>query len=287
MASVTLSRASTSIDIPLIEEGGTALFSTDFGKPFATVRDSGGSVDPRVQDNWSAQINHTLAGRFTSGSAYQDAIALADLVKADNNGNDLELSSIPFSEYPDPMLVAPQAGNEQALTITYPPGYSEYVELQLGLTEISTSLGSPDRDTATPTASGTGPIELSAGGNTVPITAGVQVERSIGRPNDSATRSQDDLGRYIYKHKVAHDSFSLSFELTENTIANLQVIADDIFKQQLGRDGMTLNFNGVYGLGEFDVLPTGSAPVRYQRLAGRTGQVSLPTLNFRVITTGT
>jgi hypothetical protein len=282
MASVTLSRDTTSISIPLLEEGGTALFSTDFGKPFANVRDTGGSIDPRIEDRWSAQINHTLVGRFASSSAYSDAIALADLIKQDNNGNDLELST-PFSEYPDPMTVAPQAGNQQALSLTYPAGYTNYVSVDLGLTEISESLGSPNRSISTPTTSGTGPIELQAGGNTVPIEVDVEVTRTVGRPNDSATKTKNDLGRYIYKHKVASDQFSLSFELTENTITNLQTIANDIFKQELGRDGITLDFNGLYGLGAFSVMPTGSAPVRYQRLAGRTGQVSLPTLEFRVI----
>ena len=282
MVVATLSRDTTSVDIPLIEEGGTALWSTDLGKPFANVRDTGGSVNPRVLDNWSAQINHTLAGRFIGTDAYANAITLADLIKADSAGNDLEVSP-PFSEYPDPMTVAPQAGNEQALTLTYVPGKRQQVEVGLGLTEVSESLGTPNRDTATPTTTGTGPIELTAGGSTVPIEVDVQVERTVGRPNDSMTKTPTGLGRYIYKHKVAFDSFSIAFELTRNTISTLQTITDNIFKTQLGRTGITLNFNGLYGLGSFEVMPTGSAPVRYQRLAGRNGQVSLPTLDFRVI----
>jgi hypothetical protein len=71
--------------------------------------------------------------------------------------------------------------------------------------------------------------------------------------------------------------------MTENLTTQLQTIADNIFKQSLGRDGITLDFNGLYGYGSFDVLPTGSAPIRYQRLAGRTGQVTLPTIDLRVI----
>jgi len=75
--------------------------------------------------------------------------------------------------------------------------------------------------------------------------------------------------------------------MTENLTTQLKTIADTIFKQRLGRDGITLDFNGLYGYGSFNVLPTGSAPIRYQRLAGRTGQVTLPTIDLRVIRTTT
>ncbi|AFH22984.1 hypothetical protein OSG_eHP40_00085 [environmental Halophage eHP-40] len=53
------------------------------------------------------------------------AIELADLIKGDPAGQDLELST-PFADYPEPMLVAPQAANAGALSIDYPKGYSDY-----------------------------------------------------------------------------------------------------------------------------------------------------------------
>jgi hypothetical protein len=280
MASVTLSRGSTSLDLPIVKKGGEVLFSTDFGKPFANIRDTGGSVNPRAEDRWSAQINHTINGRFDGSNAFGDARTLAELIKSDPGGNDLELTT-GFAEFSDPLLVTPQAGNET-------------VFFQLGLTEVSVTRTQPDRTFSTPTASGSGPIELKASGNTVTLDPNISVERSVGRPNDSATKTLNELGRYIYKHKVTYDQFSLSFEMTENLTTQLKTIADTIFKQRLGRDGITLDFNGLYGYGSFNVLPTGSAPIRtgsapirYQRLAGRTGQVTLPTIDLRVIRTTT
>jgi len=282
MVTVTLSRGTTSVEIPLLESGGSPLFSTDFGKPFANLHTSSGSVNPRVQDRWSSQINHTIIGRFTD-NAFDKAIKLADLIKGDPAGQDLELST-PFQDYPEPMLVAPQAANASALTIDYPKGYSDYTTIQLQLTQISQSITAPDRLSGTLTASGDGPIELRANGNTVQLDTDISVSRSVGRPNDSMTKSQSDLGRYIYKHKVTADSFSISFQITDDIQSKLSTITNDIFRRKLGRTGIILDFNGLYNLGSFAVFPEGSAPIRYQRRAGYgEGQINLPTLDLRVI----
>jgi hypothetical protein len=282
MVSVIISRGNTSIDIPLLESSGTPLFSTDFGKPFANIHENSGSVNPRVQDRWSAQINHTIVGRFIT-NANQKAIELADLIKGDPAGNTLELST-PFSDYPEPMRVAPQVGNAGALSIEYPKGYTDYTTIQLQLTQISTSINDPSRAVNTPTASGGGPIELIANGNTVTLDTDVSVSRSVGRPNDSMTKSLSDLGRYIYKNKIAADRFSLSFQITDNIQSKLNTITNDIFRTKLGRSGILLDFNGEFGLGRFRCFPEGSAPIRYQRRAGHgEGQINLPTIDLRVI----
>jgi hypothetical protein len=128
------------------------------------------------------------------------------------------------------MTVAPQAGNAGALSIEYPRGYTDYTTIQLQLTQISTSINAPSRAVNTPTASGTGPIELIANGNVVALDTDVSVSRSVGRPNDSMTKSLSDLGRYIYKNKVASDNFSLSFQLTDNIQSKLNTITNDIFR---------------------------------------------------------
>jgi hypothetical protein len=287
MVSVTISRGSTSIDIPLLESSGTPLFSTDFGKPFATVHENSGSVNPRVQDRWSAQINHTIIGRFIADNAHVKAIKLADLIKSDPNGSTLELST-PFADYPEPMRVAPQAANASCLQINYPQGYTDYVDIQLQLTQISTSINDASRSVSTPTASGTGPIKLVSGAQTITLDTDVSVSRSVGRPNDSMTKSPNNLGnslgRYIYKNKVTADRFSLSFQITNDIQSKLSTITNNIFRSALGRSGILLDFNGVFGLGEFRVFPEGSAPIRYQRRAGHgDGQINLPTVDLRVI----
>jgi hypothetical protein len=220
--------------------------------------------------------------------AHTKAIDLADLIKEDPSdggfgGENLELST-PFGDYPEPMTVAPQAGNASCLQINYPRGYTDYVDIQLQLSQVSTSINQPQRDVQTPTASGNGPIELIADGNIIELDTDVSVSRSVGRPNDSMTKSLDDLGRYIYKNKIAADRFSLSFQITENIQGKLSTITNDIFRTPLGRSGILLDFNGVFGLGEFRCFPEGSAPIRYQRRAGHgEGQINLPTIDLRVI----
>jgi hypothetical protein len=283
MVSVSISRGSTSIDIPLLESSGTPLFSTDFGKPFANIHENSGSINPRVQDRWSAQINHTIIGRFIADDAHTKAIQLAELIKSDPNNDVLTLTT-PFADYPEPMTVAPQAGNAGCLQVNYPKGYTDYVDIQLQLSQVGTSINTATRNVSTPTASGTGPIELIANGNIVTLDTDVSVSRSVGRPNDSMTKSLNDLGQYIYKTKVTADRFSLAFQITESIQSKLTTITNDIFRTPLGRSGILLNFNGLFGLGEFRVFPEGSAPIRYQRRAGHgEGQINLPTIDLRVI----
>ena len=50
---VTLSRGSTSVSIPLVEESGEQLITKSLGKPNLRVEESGGTDFPRTQDQWS------------------------------------------------------------------------------------------------------------------------------------------------------------------------------------------------------------------------------------------
>ena len=79
MAVATLSRGSTSIDIPLQEEGGEILVAASFGKPNLNIRPSGGTLDPGVLDNWSGLQNFEIAGKLFD---YETSHALADMIKA-------------------------------------------------------------------------------------------------------------------------------------------------------------------------------------------------------------
>jgi hypothetical protein len=276
------------VTIPLLESSGTPLFSVDFGKPHANIHKNSGSINPRVQDRWSSQINYTIVGRFTAGdfsdNAFEKAIELADLIKGDPDDRLIMQPPDEFSELDDIIRVAPQAGNPSCLQIGYPKGYTDHVTVQLQLSRVSSSITDPSRDISTPTASGNGPIELIANGNIVEVDTDVSVSRSVGRPNDSMTKSLSSFGRYIYKNKVTADRFSLSFQLTDNIQSKLVTITDEIFRQPLGRSGILLDFNGLYNLGQFRVFPEGSAPLRYQRRAGHGGgQINLPTIDLRVI----
>jgi hypothetical protein len=280
MASVTLSRGSQSVSIPLVEEGGTPLFISDWGKPQLNVRESGGTLNPRTIDQFSGNLNFNVVGRLFD---YQTSHELADLIKTCDPDNPLELS-IPFGEYDDTVIVAPSAGQEAALTLTYQAGYKDNVTVELSLTRVNQTLGSITQQATTPTTTGTGPVQIETNSTTVPIETDLTITRSVGRPNDVVRRSPGDYPYHIQKPKVAFDEFGLEFQSFESAVSDMKDITEPIFEERLGRNGITLNFNGIFGLGAFDVVPTGSAPFRQTRAAGEEGYIRVPTFDVRRIT---
>jgi len=284
MATATLSRGSTSIDIDLLGEGSDQLVSTSFGKPEVNVRENGGTLNPRTIDQWSALENYELRGRlFDYGTAHD----LADLIKT-ASGTPLELS-LPTDIYPDPVTVAPGAGQEGALGLSFGAGRRNIVDVSLSLTRVD-----PDRVNAaveqsaqTPRASGSGPVTLSASGTTVEVpTAGLSLERTVGRPNDVVRRQPQRADpRYISKPKVAADTFTFAFETVADIRQTLNDLTGSIFRERLGRDSVTVDFGGVLGLGSIEAMPTGSSPFRQVQQAGRR-TVTAPTLEFRRVFDG-
>jgi len=146
MSSVTLSRGSDSVDIQLNAEGGTPLLSTTFGKPSVQVRESGGVQNPRVNDRWSGLESYTLQGKLYD---YATSHELADLVKSGST-TPLELS-IGLDEYPDTVTVAPAAGQDSALSLNYPAGKRDNVDVSLNLTRVGDVVGIGDQPATTPT----------------------------------------------------------------------------------------------------------------------------------------
>lgn len=279
MASATLSRGSTSIEIPLEMEGGEILFSSTFGKPEVDVRTSGGTQNPRINDRWSGVQNFKLVGKLYD---YSTSHALADLVKTAST-TPLTLN-VPSDLYPDELTVCASAGQDGALTLTYPAGRKDMVDVELSLTRVGDVVGVGNQQASTPTASGSGPVQVHIGSRTVDLpTADLSVERAVGRPNDAVRRvpSQPDP-RYEVKAKVTNDVFTFSFETLDNIPTTLNKLTDNIFREQLGRSGVTVDFNGLLGLGAIEAIPTGSSPFRQVHSAGR-GWTTVPTLEFRRI----
>lgn len=279
MAIATLSRGGTSIDIRLVEESGEILLSSSFGKPEVQVRESGGTLSPRINDRWSGLQNFQLVGKLYD---YQTSHDLADLIKSAST--DPLTLSISSDVYPDTVTVAPAAGQDGALSMSYPAGRRDLVDVTLSLTRVGDVVGIGNQPASTPTATGTGPVEVRVGSRTVELpTADLSVERDVGRPNDAVRRvpSQPDP-RYEVKNKVTNDVFTFSFETLANIPETLNKLTDNIFRDQLGRSGVTVDFNGVLGLGEIEAIPTGSSPFRQVHQAGQ-GWVSNPVLEFRRI----
>lgn len=236
-------------------------------------------MNPRHLDNWSQLEQYNIMGRFYGSNVYQDAIQLADLLKSHSGGTPLTLE-IPLDEYPDSIEVAPSAGSNQAASIVYNPGRRGWVEVDVGLTRVGNTQGSGSQAASTPTASGSGPIQLSDGGATIDLSTGIEVERVVGRPNSQAKRSTGDYPNYIDKRKSAYEAFSLSLTFGSNTTQKVQRLRD-MASRKLRRGAFTLDFNGLFGMGSFDVVPDGSGAIRHVRRSGYQGTTVIPTMNLR------
>jgi len=279
MATATLSRAGTTVEIPLLaNSSGVPLCGRDIGKPNLKIQPTG-SINPRHIDQWSGLESYTITGRFIGSSAYDDAITLCDLLKSGSNGNQLTLN-IDMAEYDTDIPVAPAASQDEAVNIAYEPGRRNQVDVDLGLTRAITQSG-PEQPANTPTASGSGPIQLSYRGTTVDLTEDVTVSRSVGRPKSVVRKaSNSQYPNHYDKYKTAYDYFELSAEFNSNTVSQVNDIVD-MFSQQLGRNAITLDFNGLYGMGQISVVPDGSGALRHVRPSGQEGTGLIPTIKLR------
>lgn len=275
-----------SITLPIYEERGTPVFSVDLGKPeqrFYTT----GELYERFQDRRSILENYSLASRLIGDTAYDDARLLADLITSRQGANGeqltLELSGDNLSAYPTTEItVAPAAEQEQALELAYNPGRKNVVDVQLTLTRVDPTIaGSANQDATTPTATGDGPITISNGSTTVELVEDIVVSRTLGRPNSVIRATTNQYPRYTDHRKAAHDAFDIEFQLVDNGPQRVTDLARDIVGMRLGSDPLTLNFNGLFGMGAFAVVPDGSQAFRYQRTAGRKDIENVPTLSLR------
>lgn len=275
----TLSRGSTSVEIPVLSnQAGAPLLVRTFGKPNLNIQETG-ALNPRHVDQWSGLLQYNILGRFHDSNAYSDAITLTDLVKSNSNGTPLTLD-IPLDDFDDDVTVAPAASQDEALSLAYEPGGRNQVDVDLGLTRINQTVGGSDQPATTPTASGTGPVQLGDGDTTVDLTADVVVERAVGRPQSVIRRAPATYPNHTEKHKTAYDSLELSFEFVENAVSMANDISS-LLQTQLGRESLTLSFNGLYGLGDFDVVPDGSDAMRLNRVSGEQGTTLVPSLTLR------
>lgn len=284
---LTLRRGDTSVSVPLREESGEILSAVDIGKDVNVA--TNGRPDPIFRDRQSWQENYVFAGRLQGDGAYERANALADLVKAGPKQSDSDSvlrMDTDSDRFPSDVPVVPGAGQDSALTLTYPAGYTHEVAVDLTLTRVSRILGGTAYQTEvqTPTASGGGPITLTGpAGTSVAMGTDLEVQRSVGRPNDTIDATTvDDRPRATIQTRSAADTFSLRFEYGPSEISNLSSLTS-ILKQKYGQTPATLDFNGVFGLGAFDVVPTGSQAGRHVSEAGFRDTAPVPQLSLRVV----
>jgi len=125
-------------------------------------------------------------------------------------------------------------------------------------------------------------VQLTDGTNTVDLERELAVDWGLGQPNYT-TRPvpSNDLPYVLQKNKAAFEEFRLNWEYTESAASKINTLVNDLIGPPLERGSLTLNFNGIYGLGSFDVAPPGSSPLRHQRRAAETGVAVVPSLRLR------
>lgn len=279
MVDATIERGSTKVTLPLVDgQSGTPVVGTDIGKPNINIQRTG-SLDPRSVDQSSGLEQYTLLGQLTGTNAYSDANTLADLIKSNSNGTELVLN-IGMSEFDTDISVAPAAGQDESLALAYQPGRSQWVDVDLKLTRIDETLGGSDQSASTPTASGTGPIQISDNRRTVDLTDDIVVQRSVGRPNSPINQQPDRYPKHTDKHKTAYDAFELAYQITGDVPTEVGKIRE-MFGTRLRNSSLTLDFNGLFNLGSFNVVPEGSDGLRHIRPTGEQGTTLIPTINLR------
>jgi len=272
-----------SVTFDVLEEQGTPLFSVDFGKPQLNIYEHG-ELQPRHLDTRSGLENYTIVAQLVGSSAYDDAIQLADLIKSRTGPGEELTVNLSGDGLPDvyptsETIVAPAAEQERALELTYSPGRVNVVDVQLSLTRVDDVRGGANQDATTPTDTGSETLQLTDGTDTVDLVQDIAVTRTVGRPNSVIRATPRGNPSYVDHQKSAFDAIDIALEF-----ANVGTDVDtlkDIVTQQLGRDSLTLDFQGLYNMGAFDVVPSGSQALRIQRLAGQVDVDNAPTLNLR------
>lgn len=280
----TLSRNGTTIDVPLLESGsGNPLVARDIGKPHLQVRGTG-AADPFFNDDYSGLVNYAIVGRFFGSNAYDNAIDLADMIKNHGEGSPITLN-LPGTRYDNDISVVPAGEQDQGVNLVYNPGHKDWVTVDLTLTRVSAYFGADsvnsDLQSTTPTATGTGPISLSDGSQSVSFENDITVERSTGRPNSTLSRrTNESYPAYQDKQKMAHDEIELSVTFKDNNVTKINKL-NDIVSSRLRRTPLTLDFGGLYNIGSMKVAPTGSRAIRDTNPSAHESVSIVPTLTLR------
>lgn len=273
-----------SLTFPVLQESGNPAFSVDIGKPELNVYEHG-ELNIRFQDSRSGLENYNIVTQLTGSSAYSDALTLARLIKSrtgDGEELTLSVSGTDLDAYPtSPVTVAPAAEQEEALSLTYSPGRRDVVDVELTLTRVGAVRGTANQAASTPTTSGSGPVQISRNTNTVDLTEDIAITRTIGRPSSTLRASTQQFPNYIDHQKTAYDAFDISLEFFDSAPNRILTLGRDIIQPRLGNSPLTLDFQGLFEMGAFSVVPTGSQALRFQRIAGQNGIENTPTLTLR------
>ena len=285
-ATLTHRALGTSLTFPIMQESDKPVFSVDYGKPNLNVYEHG-ELHPRIQESRSRLEQYRIVSQLIGDSAYNDAIVLADMIlsRTGGDGNELVLSvsgnNLPEVYPTDEQIVSPAAEQASALKLTYSPGRKNVVDVELTLTAIENVRGDANQEAVTPFATGDGPVTLSRDNASIDLTGDLAITRAVGRPNSNIRTTTRPLPSYTDRRKSVSDTFDLDMELFVDGPERATTLARDIVRPILGKDSLTLDFNGLFNMGAFNVVPDGSQALRLSRVAGRADIDDVSTLKLK------
>lgn len=287
MTQATLSRGGTSVTFQVEENSGAPVIAESISKPEQELTPVS-QVNPRVSDQFASVLQFTVTGYIDGSDAYERARVMAeDLVKPHGDGDALTLdlsNADGFGSY----SVAPSTAN--ACELTYNPGERNWVRVALRMPQVDRVIGgsaSDDQTGSGATAGNGGSVTLTnpATSDSVTITDGLNVSRSVGRPNTEVRADPTEVV-FIDKNRSAEDTFEIGGRIVSNTArADSQTLVD-ILSASRGRDALTLTFdNNLYGLGSYTVAAVGGEAGRRVVNASEPGMVAIRNLTLQTVFT--
>lgn len=280
MTTVTVSRGSRSVTFEVYERAGSMLVSRDVGKPEGKLYRTG-SKAPTFADHRAPIEAYQVVGQLVGPGAYEDARVLAeDIVRPASGGKTatLDLSNVSG-------LGAETVGfiGDRAVAFGYPPNQGEWVSIQLGAVVVDNTIGGESVGPAGTPGTGSGPVTISRGGTSLELVKNLDVERRVGRPENTTRHDADDDPYLVDRPRAFSDIFEVSALWNTNAAANQNTLVEQIIKPPLGYGTLTLDFNGTYGLGSYTVAPVDTRSARVSWSAGESGMVRIESLKLMVV----
>lgn len=287
MADAIISRTgggTESVTLSLRNTDNAAAVTRDIGSPNTKFHNLG-KEDPEPSDHLSREDTFTIIGRLSGSNAYADAKTLAeDIIKRRPSSSDnieLDLTALPSG---DTHTVA--ATSESAVRLAYVPGVRQIVDVQLSLQVVDSVTGGSQFSQSSTSPGGGNGVKLTDGTNSVTLTSGLEVVRTVGRPLKTIGTTTDDPSSFSLD-RPAVDVFDIAGQLTPpNAESDAETLEETLVKGRQGTDALTLHFQGgLFNLDAYPVLPVGSQALRTVFSVGETGYITVPTLKLRVVDT--
>lgn len=281
-AQATLTHGAESVTFDLLDEAGNLAVARDVRKGELKIYTTG-EEDAHAEDNFSAGNSFTLVGILSGSNAYADAKTLAENIIKPRPAAalSLDLTDMPGMGTYDVVPVG-----ESACQIMYDPGERNLVRLQITLTNVrSLAGGTQDAQTYPSPDAGSG-VKIERNGTSVTLHDGLQLTRTVGRPNVNVQASSSDSNpKGFDMNKPATDVFEFSGMLKgSNPGTTAATLEEDIIRDPLGDRALTLHFlDNLYSLDAYPVMPVGGQALRTVRSTAEKDMVGIPALRLRVV----